>query len=219
MMNTTPSLHALGEAALLCEWPAPATDEAQARVWAMAEAIRQWPHVREVVPGMNNLCVMFDPLATTARSLAPQLRALWRRMDTDVTVPVAREIEIPVRYGGNDGPDLDAVAAHTGLSADEVVARHSAGLYQVYFVGFQPGFAYLGGLDACLHTPRRAEPRLAVPAGSVGIGGEQTGVYPAASPGGWQLIGRTTLSLFDPARTPPALLEPGDRVRFVELNK
>lgn len=216
---TTPNLHALGEAALLCEWPAPASDEIQRRVWALAEAARQWPHVREVVPGMNNLCIMFDPLATTARSLAPQLRAAWQRNETEAAVPVAREIEIPVHYGGSDGPDLDAVAAHTGLSTDEVVARHSAALYQVFFIGFQPGFAYLGGLDASLHTPRRAEPRLAVPAGSVGIGGAQTGIYPAASPGGWQLIGRTALSLFDPARTPPTLLQPGDQVRFAKKNR
>ena len=120
-----------------------------------------------------------------------------------------------MRYGGEDGPDLADVAAHCGLSADEVVQRHTQAEYVVYFIGFQPGFAYLGGLDDALHTPRRAEPRVAVPAGSVGIGGAQTGIYPLATPGGWQLIGRTALRLFDPQAEPPTLLAPGDRVRFV----
>jgi len=123
-------------------------------------------------------------------------------------------VEIPVEYGGEAGPDLAAVATHTGLSVDEVVARHAAGEYVVFFIGFQPGFAYLGGLDASLHTPRRVAPRLEVPAGSVGIGGAQTGIYPTTSPGGWQLIGRTSHALFDPARQQPTLLLPGDRVRF-----
>ncbi len=95
-----------------------------------------------------------------------------------------------------------------------MVERHAAGSYIVFFIGFQPGFAYLGGLEAALHTPRRTAPRLEVPAGSVGIGGAQTGIYPASAPGGWQLIGRTALPLFDPAQTPPTLLQPGDRVRF-----
>lgn len=129
--------------------------------------------------------------------------------------PPGRLVEIPVHYGGSDGPDIDAVAKHTGLSVDALIERHSAAEYTVYFLGFQPGFAYLGGLDPALATPRRKDPRVTVPAGSVGIGGEQTGVYPTASPGGWQLIGRTSAVLFDPNRDPPSLLEPGDRVRFV----
>ena len=117
-------------------------------------------------------------------------------------------------YGGEHGPDLQVVADHAGLSVEEVVRRHAGAEYVVFFIGFQPGFAYLGGLDPTLHTPRRDAPRLEVPAGSVAIGGAQTGIYPAASPGGWQLIGRTASTLFDPARNPPALLQPGDRVRF-----
>jgi KipI family sensor histidine kinase inhibitor len=121
----------------------------------------------------------------------------------------------PVTYGGKHGPDLGDVAKHGGLSVDEVVRRHTQAEYVVYFIGFQPGFAYLGGLDASLHTPRRAAPRVAVPAGSVGIGGAQTGIYPLATPGGWQLIGHTALPLFDPQAEPPTLLAPGDRVRFV----
>jgi KipI family sensor histidine kinase inhibitor len=123
-------------------------------------------------------------------------------------------VDVPVHYGGEYGPDLKTVADHTGLSVKEVVERHAGGHYVVFFLGFQPGFAYMGGLEDALHTPRRSEPRLEVPAGSVGIGGAQTGIYPATSPGGWQLIGRTALKLFDPSRNPPTLLQPGDRVRF-----
>ncbi|CAB3764155.1 allophanate hydrolase [Burkholderia sp. MSh2] len=209
---TQPRIYPLGDAALVCEVPPPATLDCQRRVWAVAEAARAWPDVFDVVPGMNNLTIVFDPLATTAESLTPALRDAWET--ADVEHADGREVEIPVEYGGAAGPDLAVVAAHTGLSADEVVARHAAGEYVVFFVGFQPGFAYLGGLDPALHTPRRAAPRLEVPAGSVGIGGAQTGLYPATSPGGWQLIGRTSRVLFDPARPQPTLLLPGDRVRF-----
>ena len=161
---------------------------------------------------MNNLTITFDPLAADTASLAGALTDAWR--NADAAQHAGRDIDIPVIYGGDDGPDLEAVARHTGLAAADVAARHAAGRYVVFFLGFQPGFAYLGGLDAALHTPRRREPRLAVPSGSVGIGGEQTGIYPSRSPGGWQLIGRTALALFDPARNPPTLLLPGDRVRF-----
>ncbi|CAJ2930840.1 5-oxoprolinase subunit PxpB [Burkholderia pseudomallei] len=210
---TTPRIYPLGDTALVCEAPPPATLECQRRVWAVASAAAGWPHVVDVVPGMNNLTIVFDPLETTADTLAPLMKAAWR--DADGVAESGREIEIPVEYGGAFGPDLDAVARHTGLARDEVVRRHAAGTYVVFFLGFQPGFTYMGGLDGSLHTPRRAAPRLEVPAGSVGIGGEQTGIYPAAAPGGWQLIGRTPLALFDPARTPPTLLQPGDHVRFI----
>lgn len=208
-----PRIYPFGDTALVCEAPPPATLACQERVWAVTDVARKWPHVLEVVPGMNNLTIVFDPLAADAQALATELAVAWERA-ADAQM-AAREIELPVRYGGEYGPDLAAVAEHTGLSVAEVVERHASAEYIVFFLGFQPGFAYLGGLDASLHTPRRAVPRLEVPAGTVGIGGAQTGIYPAASPGGWQLIGRTSLSLFDPAGTPPTLLQPGDRVRFV----
>lgn len=209
---TAPRIFPFGETALVCEAPPPATLACQERVWAVAEAARRWPHVVEVVPGMNNLTIVFDPLAANASTLAAQLAEAWERPAQER--PPAREIEIPVHYGGEFGPDLADVAAHTGLDAEEVVRRHARGEYVVFFLGFQPGFAYLGGLEDALHTPRRAVPRIEVPAGAVGIGGAQTGIYPAAAPGGWQLIGRTEVALFDPARTPPTLLQPGDRVRL-----
>jgi KipI family sensor histidine kinase inhibitor len=124
-------------------------------------------------------------------------------------------VEIPVCYGLEYGPDLDAVAAHCGLSPDEVIARHTAAEYRVYMLGFSPGFPYLGGLDPNIAAPRRETPRIKVPAGSVGIAGMQTGIYPLESTGGWQIIGRTPMRLFDPGLEEPCLLRPGDRLRFV----
>lgn len=214
-LMTAPRLYPLGDAAVVCEVPPPATLDCQRRVWSVAELARQWPHVVDVVPGMNNLTVLFDPLGTSADALIAQLQAAWR--DADADAAPGRDIEIPVTYGGTHGPDLEAVAQHTGLTPAEVIQRHTAAEYVVFFLGFQPGFAYLGGLDTALHTPRRVAPRLEVPAGSVGIGGAQTGIYPSSSPGGWQLIGRTAVPLFDPTRTPATYLLPGDRVRFTPM--
>lgn len=212
---TEPRIYPFGDSALVCEAPPPATLACQERIWALAQAVRAWPHVVEVVPGMNNLTIVFDPLYADLEARARELAQAWEQAVG--AAPAARRIDIPVRYGGEDGPDLPAVAKHAGLALDEVVRRHASAEYVVFFIGFQPGFAYLGGLDASLHMPRRAVPRLEVPAGSVGIGGAQTGIYPTASPGGWQLIGRTVATLFDPTRDPPTLLQPGDRVRFTVL--
>ncbi|MBN3858355.1 5-oxoprolinase subunit PxpB [Paraburkholderia sp. Ac-20340] len=216
MRNPVPRIYPLGDEALVCEAPPPATLDVQRRIWAVAALARGWDAVREVVPGMNNLTITFDALSADAVALTHALEAAWQDADANAeTAAAGREVDIPVHYGGAAGPDLAAVAQHTGLAPADVAARHAAGVYTVFFLGFQPGFAYLGGLDAALYTPRRREPRVVVPAGSVGIGGAQTGIYPAQSPGGWQLIGRTALKLFDPARNPPTLLMPGDRVRFV----
>lgn len=216
-MSTSPLpellIRPLGEAALTCAVDAPLALEHQQRFWQLATGLAQMPGVLELTPGMNNLMLGFDPLSTDTEALADAARTLWKRALRRQAA--GRLVEIPVRYGGDDGPDLGDVATHCSLTPDEVVRRHTAAEYVVYFIGFQPGFAYLGGLDASLHTPRRAEPRVAVPAGSVGIGGVQTGVYPLATPGGWQLIGRTALPLFNPQAEPPTLLAPGDRVRFV----
>lgn len=211
--NDTFTMHALGEAALLCQLPAPASLAQQQRIWALAEQAAQWPHIREVLPGMNNLTLIFDAGQGDIADYEARARKAWPRLRGSQRA--GRQVDIPVHYGGAAGPDLADVAAHTGLDAREVVRRHAAGDYVVYFLGFLPGFAFMGGLEPALATPRRAEPRTAVPAGSVGIGGEQTGIYPLASPGGWQLIGHTALPLFDPAAASPTLLRPGDRVRFV----
>lgn len=209
-----PRLHALGDAALLVELPPPATLAVQQRIWALAQAAAHWREVHETLPGMNNLTLLFDPERIDAGELELRVLAVWPDLAA-FDAGQGRRVEIPVAYGGEHGPDLHEVARHTGLSAEEVVRRHAAGDYVVYLLGFLPGFAFLGGLPPELATPRRAEPRTAVPARSVGIGGAQTGVYPLVSPGGWQLIGRTPLALFDPGAESPTLLRPGDRVRFV----
>jgi len=208
-----PQIQPLGDSALLCSLPAPATLARQQRIWALAAQAADWDEVAEVVPGMNNLTLITRRPAIDLPALGARIAALWPQLAA--TAASGRTVEIPVVYGGEDGPDLDAVARHTGLSREEVIARHSGGDYVVYFLGFLPGFAYMGGLAPELATPRHTTPRLSIPAGSVGIGGEQTGIYPMVSPGGWQLLGRTSLPLFDPAQTPPTLLQPGDHVRFV----
>lgn len=206
------TVHRLSEQALLCSVAPPATLAVQQRIWAMAERAADWGGVVDVVPGMNNLTLVFDRDADP-QALEDHLKAAWASGDT--AQATGKLVEIPVRYGGEQGPDLADVAAHCGMTPEEVVRAHSAGEYVVYFLGFQPGFAYMGGLAPALATPRRADPRLAVPAGSVGIGGEQTGIYPATAPGGWQLIGHTDVPLFMAQQETPSLLAPGDTVRFV----
>lgn len=168
------------------------------------------------MPGYATVTVYYQPWRVPYQSLCEELERLNRQRETAAPDP-PRTVEIPVCYGGAFGPDLEAVAEAHGLSPAAVIRRHGRPLYRVYFLGFLPGFAYLGGLPASLATPRRATPRIAVPAGSVGIAGAQTGVYPIESPGGWQIIGQTPSCLFDPARRPPALLRAGDRVKFTAV--
>ena len=167
------------------------------------------PGVVELVPAYRTVLIVADPgQAEALDELADRLPGL----ELPPAEAVAGEtVEIPVRY---DGEDLPEVAGLTGLEPDEVVRRHTAPEYTVAFLGFSPGFPYLVGLDPALEVPRRDTPRTSIPAGSVGLAGNQTGIYPTATPGGWQLIGRTQVTLFDPARDPPALLAPGTRLRF-----
>jgi KipI family sensor histidine kinase inhibitor len=170
------------------------------------------PGVTELVPAARTLLVAFDPAATDAARLGAALRERPFTPGLPADGPL---VEIPVTY---DGEDLAAVAEHAGLEPGEVAAAHAAGEYVVGFSGFAPGFGYLTGLDERLHVPRRDSPRTRVPAGSVAIADRFTAVYPRASPGGWRLIGRTELQLWDPRRDPPAVLAPGTRVRFVEAS-
>jgi len=174
------------------------------------------PGLRALVPGLSSLTVHYDPRRTTYESLTGFLSAAVGAL-TIVPASVHQPIIIPVCYGGEFGPDLDEVAATHHTTPDAIVRTHTAGRYTVEMLGFLPGFPYLEGLDASLHTPRRATPRIRVPAGSVGIGGSSTGIYPCTSPGGWQLIGRTPRTLFDAHRTSPALLTPGDTLQFVAI--
>ena len=172
-------------------------------------------HLGVPVAAAASVLVPFEPRATDAAAVGALLAPL---LDTDASLDdgaaAGKERVIAVRYGGGDGPDLDAVAMECGLSVDRVIELHVATAYEVLFAGFAPGFAYLGELPAAIRVPRLATPRTRVPAGSVAIAGAMTAIYPQASPGGWRLIGRTDARLFDPTATPPALLRPGDRVRF-----
>jgi KipI family sensor histidine kinase inhibitor len=171
------------------------------------------PGLGEAVPGYATLLVHYDPLLLDYHHLEDLVRQHLSAGEVLALEP--RRVEVPVVYGGEAGPDLGFVAGHAGLSEAEVVRIHSGRDYPVFMMGFTPGFPYLGGMDPAIAAPRLATPRTRVPAGSVGIAGEQTGIYPLDSPGGWRIIGRTALSLFDPSREPPFLLAPGDLVRYV----
>jgi inhibitor of KinA len=172
----------------------------------------------DVLPGYTSVLVVFDPLVTThAEVQAAVERALLA--GAALPPPDGRLVEIPVRYHPEVAPDLEALLAEKSLSLDELVARHTAPVYLCHMLGFRPGFPFLGGLDPSLFAPRLPTPRTTVPAGSVGIGGRQTGIYPSASPGGWRLIGRTSAALFDPQRSEPFLIRPGDRVRFRAVDR
>jgi len=218
----------LGDCALLVRCGEGIDAQTNTRALAIAAALRaaDLPGLRDIAPAYASVCVHYDPVAwsnpdsahSSYASIAQRLRILVDELRISTPILAPALIEIPVCYGGACGPDLDELAKRARLSAAEIVARHRTPEYRVAMLGFAPGFPYLLGLDPALHAPRRASPRTRVPAGSVAIGGAQTGIYPRELPGGWQIIARTPLCLFDPARTPPALLAPGQRVRFCPID-
>jgi KipI family sensor histidine kinase inhibitor len=210
-------IHLSGDTMMLVELEHAIDPMTNRRVIALAERLqaRLGNRVRDIVPAYCAVGIHFDPLTTDLAALqgvvereATQAVVASRRNDRSV-------VEIAVRYGGTDGPDLQSVAEWAQCSPEEVIERHSSRTYRVYMLGFVPGFSYMGRVDERIAAPRRRVPRDRVPAGSVGIAGEQTGVYPIATPGGWQLIGRTDAVMFDASRSRPSLLQPGDEVRFV----
>jgi KipI family sensor histidine kinase inhibitor len=178
---------------------------------------RLGPAVRDVVPSYCTVGIHFDPLLTDLGALERAVQEEARRLPVDIPAANAAPQKIGVRYGNEHGPDLASVAEFARCSTDEVIARHASRIYRVYMIGFVPGFCYMGRVDGSIAAPRRRVPRERVPAGSVGIAGEQTGVYPISTPGGWQLIGRTDAVMFDANREPPSLLQPGDLVQFVPV--
>jgi len=213
-MYPVPRFLPLGGTAVTIEFGADIEPAAQAAVRACDRAFceERPPGIIEVVPTYRSVTVRFDPELTSANSIR---RWLGTRSFIGTAAEDDREpVVIPVVYGGESGPDLEDVAALTGLTADEVIRRHSTAVYTVSMIGFLAGFPYLTGLPPELAVPRLKLPRTRVPAGSVGIAGTQAGIYPRASPGGWRLIGRTVVRLWDPTRDRPSLLEPGDRVLF-----
>jgi KipI family sensor histidine kinase inhibitor len=191
--------------------------EVNIRAIRIAESVRERriPGVRDVVPTFRSVAVFFDPLASDLNAV---VEALSEGPDHRQLGQAGKVVEVPVVYGGDAGPDLASIAQVSGLTPEAVVARHASRQYRVFMLGFLPGFPYMAPVDDAIAVPRRPTPRPRVSAGSVGIAGRQTGIYPRESPGGWQIIGRTPLELFDGGRTPPALLAPGDTVRFVPVS-
>lgn len=208
-----------GEKALVVEFGSRVDPEINAKVQDLHHRLLREPipGVVETVPTFRSLLVSYDPLLIGFDGLVNRIQALD---PLSVTTPASEtRVVIPTVYGGEFGPDIGFVARHNGISVEEVIELHVSAVYLVYMIGFTPGFPYLGGLPPAIATPRLHAPRTLVPAGSVGIAGEQTGVYPVESPGGWQLIGRTPLRLYDPARENPVLLEPGGSVVFERIDE
>ncbi|MER9290598.1 5-oxoprolinase subunit PxpB [Mesorhizobium sp. M0510] len=213
MVVGTPHISLAGSGALLLDGVQGAfSDATQELVWAVANAALRLEGVREAVPGMNNLLVVFNPLATDAHSVTGQLMSLWAC--TDAHAVTGTHHTIPVSYGGARGEDLAGWAAHCGMSVDETVSRHAAATYTVAAIGAMPGFPYLSGLDPLLAWARRSTPRLKVTEGAVIIGGAQAGIMPMTAPSGWHIIGHTDVKLFNAEAELPVLLRPGDKIRF-----
>lgn len=223
----TVRLYPLGDAAVVVHFGDEISEETNRKVRAFTDYLSLHPFVGlvEFVPAFTTVTVYYDPWVISEKGqLNPYTKVtgcLQRMLPllTEAEHASARLVEIPVLYGGEYGPDLDVVATHNGLSAEEVIALHCGQDYLVYMIGFAPGFPYLGGLNPKLATPRRETPRPSIPAGSVGIAGNQTGIYPLETPGGWQLIGRTPRVLFDPTQSEPSLLKAGDQVRFIPITE
>jgi inhibitor of KinA len=205
-----------GEQGLVVELGDSIDREVNARVHWLARAVasRHPREVIEIVPTYRSLLLVHDPLRVPRARLEALVRALLANIPEDMAESPARLVRVPACYGREFGPDLESVARHHGLTPEEAIAIHSGATYRVYMIGFTPGFPYLGGLPARLATPRLEVPRQLVKAGSVGIAGEQSGIYPIASPGGWRLIARTPLRLFDPSAKTPFLFTAGDCVQF-----
>lgn len=190
----------------------------QLRVYFIALSEKNIEGIIECVPSYTDLMVLYNPLVIQYKDLLKELKAVSENI-SDIEIPEARTVEIPVFYGGQYSEDMEAVKAHTGLSEKEIVQKHSENSYLVYMLGFTPGFCYLGGMDKSIATPRKEVPSQKILAGSVGIAAEQTGIYPIESPGGWQIIGRTPYKLFDPNRKPEFLLQAGDYLKFYPISE
>ena len=209
-----------GDSSLLIEFGNEISPEINRRIAAVVELMRA-QHIEgvvDVIPAFCSLLVNYDPRVAGYEKMKKRLESLVR-VDIKVGQVKRKIFEIPVLYGGEYGPDLASIAEHAGISQDEVIAIHSSRDYLIYMLGFLPGFCYLGGLDERIHTPRLSNPRLRIRAGSVGIGGSQTGIYPLDSPGGWQLMGMTPVKTYDPEREIPILVEAGNYIRFVPIDE
>lgn len=209
-----------GDSALLIEFGKEINPETNRKITALVQLMRE-QHIEgivDVIPAFCSLLINYDPRVLSYEELKERMEHLLK-METKIEATRKRIFEIPVCYGGEYGPDIENIAEHAGLSVEEVIKIHSSKDYLIYMLGFLPGFTYLGGLDERIHTPRLASPRLKIRAGSVGIGGSQTGIYPLDSPGGWQLMGMTPVRTYDPERQTPILVEAGDYIRFIPIDE
>ncbi len=209
-----------GESCLVAEFADEISREANDAVMGLRhwlESQKRVPIV-ECLPTYRSLAIYFDPLAVSCEEIAAEVRTALKEA-AESKSSSHKVISIPVCYGGEYGPDIQNVAEHAGMSVEEVIKRHTASVCHCYMIGFVPGFAYLGGMDESIATPRLQNPRTVIKGGSVGIAGKQTGIYPIDSPGGWQLIGRTPLKLFTPEASQPTLIDSGYGVRFVPVSE
>ena len=215
-----PKILVAGDSSLLIEFEQTISPEVNARISALIRLLREQriEGIVDVIPSFCALLVNYDPRVLPYDLISKRLAEI-AALEVQTEEYAARVFEIPVCYGGDFGPDIEYIAERAGLSQEEVIKIHSGRDYLIYMLGFMPGFPYLGGLDESIHTPRLETPRVLIHAGSVGIGGAQTGIYPINSPGGWQLLGRTPVKTYDPAREVPILFNAGDYIRFVPINE
>ena len=208
----------MGDRGLLVELGDGISRQINQKVRALFIALsgRETSGIKDLVPAYRSLLMVYDPRVTSLSSLKSQIMDIWDTVD-EAQLPSPRIVEIPVVYGDEFGPDLEWVANYLKMAPEEVIRLHIQPTYQVYMIGFMPGYPYMGEVVDSLVTPRRETPRTHVVQGSVGIAQKQTGIYPVTSPGGWQIIGRTPIRLFDPQKNPPSFLEMGDQVKFYTI--
>lgn len=209
-----------GDSSILVEFGKVISPEINRKITATVQLMKM-QHIEgvvDIIPAFCSLLINYDPRVISYEEITERMQRLLK-MDAKMDEEKKKIYEIPVCYGGEYGPDIANIAEHAGLTEEEVIKIHSSRDYLIYMLGFLPGFCYLGGLDERIHTPRLANPRIKISAGSVGIGGSQTGIYPLDSPGGWQLMGMTPVKTYDPDREVPILLEAGDYIRFIPINE
>lgn len=209
-----------GDSALVIEFGNNISKEIHNKVRAMKIAIEsnKVDGIIEITPTYRSLMIHYNPLEVGYSKLVESIKSIENRL-SEIEIPIPKVIEIPVLYGGEFGPDIKNVATHNGISVEEVIRIHTSKEYLIYMLGFTPGFPYLGGMDNKIATPRLKIPRTKISSGSVGIAGSQTGIYPVDSPGGWQIIGRTPLKLYDGNSEKPILLNSGDYLKFVQIKE